>query len=69
METNWRFDRGFLPFALAAILILQGVRTTYRRTEVIPYAEFLDQLHQDKIAGVQVGDHPASGPDGSPRRE
>ena len=64
METKWRFDLGFLLFALAAILILQGVRTTYRRTEVIPYAEFLDQLHQDKIAEVQGGDHPASGPMG-----
>ena len=69
METKWRFDFGFLLFALAAILILQGVWTTYRRTEVIPHAEFRDQSHQDKIAGVQVGDHPASGPDGSPRRE
>ena len=60
METKWRFDFGFLLFALAAILILQGVWTTYRRTEVIPHTEFLDQPHWDKIGEVQLGDQSIS---------
>ncbi len=61
MEKQRHFDIGFLLFAFAGLLILQGLLqglwAAYEQTEVIPYSEFLDLLHQNKIAEVAVGEH------------
>ncbi|PWB79657.1 MAG: cell division protein FtsH [Methylocystaceae bacterium] len=54
-EREWRFDVGYLLFALVAILLIQQVWTVYRQTEVVPYSEFADLLRESKIAEVQVG--------------
>jgi cell division protease FtsH len=56
MPKNWGFDIGFLLFALIALLILQQMWAAAQQTDVVPYSEFLDLLHQKKIAQVTVGE-------------
>ena len=56
MERKWHFNIGYLLFAFAGMLILQGFWATYQQTEVVPYSEFLDLLHEHKIEEVLVGD-------------
>jgi cell division protease FtsH len=55
-EKSWGFHIGYLLFALAGILILQQMWTSYRQTEVVPYSEFQTLLKDSKIESVQVGD-------------
>lgn len=54
-KREWRFDVGYLLFALVAVLLFQQMWETYRQTEVVPYSEFANLLRDSKIAEVQVG--------------
>jgi cell division protease FtsH len=55
-EKGWRFDVGYILFALVALLLIQEAWSTYRQTEVVSYSEFTDLLRESKISEVQVGD-------------
>lgn len=58
-QTNvkpWRFDVGYILFALLGVLILHQLWTIHQQTEVVPYSEFANLLREDKIAEVEVGD-------------
>ena len=37
---DWRFNIGYLLFALIGILILQQIWEVHQQTEVVPYSEF-----------------------------
>lgn len=55
-ERKWRFDVGYLLFAMLAALLLQQWWTNSQRTETIPYSEFQSLLQENKIEEVEVGD-------------
>ncbi|MGE3264701.1 MAG: ATP-dependent zinc metalloprotease FtsH [Methylocystis sp.] len=56
MEKKWRFDIGYLLFAMLAALLLQQWWTSGQRTEAIPYSEFQNLLQENKIKEIEVGD-------------
>ncbi|MFA6204964.1 MAG: ATP-dependent zinc metalloprotease FtsH [Methylocystis sp.] len=53
---DWRFNVGYLLFALIAILILHRIWDIHQQTEVILYSEFANLLREDKVSEVVVGD-------------
>lgn len=53
---DWRFNIGYLLFALITILILHRMWEIQQQTEVVPYSEFANLLREDKIAEVMVGE-------------
>jgi cell division protease FtsH len=53
---NWRFNIGYLLFALIGVLLLHRMWDIHQQTQVIPYSEFANLLREDKIAEVFVGD-------------
>jgi len=55
VERDWRFNVGYLLFALIAVLFLHRLWEVQQQTEVIPYSEFANLLREDKIAEVMVG--------------
>ncbi|MCX7898762.1 MAG: cell division protein FtsH, partial [Methylocystis sp.] len=53
---NWRFNIGYMLFALIGVLLLHRMWDIHQQTQVIPYSEFANLLREDKIAEVFVGD-------------
>jgi cell division protease FtsH len=53
---DWRFNIGYLLFALIGVLILHQIWEVRQQTEVVPYSEFANLLREDKIAEVTVGE-------------
>ncbi|WP_298359284.1 ATP-dependent zinc metalloprotease FtsH [Rhodoblastus sp.] len=56
MENKWHFNVGYVLIAWIAILLLQQWWSAARKTEVVPYSQFEELLHQDKVKDVTVGD-------------
>jgi len=55
VERDWRFNVGYLLFALISVLFLHRLWEVQQQTEVIPYSEFANLLRENKIAEVLVG--------------
>ena len=56
MEKKWHFDIGYLLFAMIALLLFQQMWSASQQVEITPYSEFIELLHQNKIADVEVSD-------------
>ncbi len=56
MKKKWHFDVSYILFAWIAILLVQQWWMASRRTEIVPYSQFVEMLRQDKVADVEVGD-------------
>jgi cell division protease FtsH len=56
MEKKWHFDVSYILFAWIVVLLLQQWWSAARTTEVVPYSQFEEMLHQDKVKDVTVGE-------------